>query len=526
MMMNKNSIGMRLTLAFGLTTAILVITVGIAFKGFRSLQMALEAVKQQSIQIVAAKDTYGQAMATLSYVAAAASASELALGQHYAELAQSHHDAYQAELETLKGTVHTEESKQVLDALETTLAAAWEANKVVIETSQGSQRDQAIKTFAAVICPKIAKWEKACTALVLTSQTQMDEALAKAEATVRRSILSILVSGVIAIAAAAVLGFLITQSITQPVKGFMAVLEKVATGDLTVQAPVNSSDEIGQLGTYLNQTLRRIGTIIREVSEASSSVASGATELSSTTEQLSNTTSEIGDGAEHQRVAMGQFSAMDHKISDSILDVNERMEMANRLSAESLKMAAGGLSSAQQASKSMEAIKESSDKVGKITGVITDIARQTNLLSLNAAIEAAKAGDQGKGFAVVAEEVRKLAERSGLAAKEITELIRESTEKVQEGSVLVAGATTTLAAIEANIRDRSKEVSHIGVAIKDITQATKEQAKTTEELAMQTERNASAIHELASTTQEIARTTEDLAKIANQLQASTSQFTV
>ena len=131
MMMNKNSIGMRLTLAFGLTTAILVITVGIAFKGFRSLQMALEAVKQQSIQIVAAKDTYGQAMATLSYVAAAASASELALGQHYAELAQSHHDAYQAELETLKGTVHTEESKQVLDALEAapagiSEAAAWQ----------------------------------------------------------------------------------------------------------------------------------------------------------------------------------------------------------------------------------------------------------------------------------------------------------------------------------------------------------------------------------------------------------------
>ena len=525
-MINKNSIGMRLTLAFGLTTAILVITVGIAFKGFHSLQMALAAVKQQSIQIVAAKDTYGQAMATLAYVAAAASASEQAVQTHYIGLAQSHHDAYLAELETLKGMTHTDESKQVLDALTDTLAAAWEANGQVIEISQGSQHDQAIKIFSGVICPKIAKWEKACTQLGLTSQTQMDGALAKAEATVRRSVLSILVAGAIAIAAAAVLGLLITRSIIRPVQGFMEVLEKVAKGDLTVQAPVNSRDEIGQLGTYLNQTLRRIETIIRDVSRASSAVASGATELSATTELMSNTTTEIGDGAEHQRVAMGQFSVMDRKISDSILGVNERMVMANRLSADSLKMAADGLSSAQQASKSMEAIKESSDKVGKISGVITDIARQTNLLSLNAAIEAAKAGEQGKGFAVVAEEVRKLAERSGLAAKEITVLIRESTEKVQEGSVLVDGATSTLAAIEASIRDRSKEMTYIGTAIKDITQATQEQAKTTEEMAMQTGRNASAIHELASTTHEIARTTEDLAMVATQLQVSISQFIV
>jgi methyl-accepting chemotaxis protein len=525
-MINRHSIGVRLNLAFGLIVIVLIITVGIAFKGFRSLQSALETVNQQSNQSVTAQKTFGEAMATLDYVSAAAAASEDALRAHFIELAKSHHEAYVADLDTLKGKASSDESKQTLESLATTLDSAWSAMGQVIEISQGSQHEEAIKIFAAVIAPKIVRWEKACVDLGLAQQAQMDVAMKSAEATSRRSILSILIAGALAIAAAVALGFLIPRSITRPVKGFMKVLEKVAAGDLTVQASVRSKDEIGQLGTYLNETLRRIEVIIREVSQASTSIASGATELSATTEQLSATTTEIGAGAEHQRQAMDQFSAMDHRISDSILDVNRRMEAANVLSGASLKMVAGGLSSAQQASQSMEAIKESSDKVGRITGVITDIARQTNLLSLNAAIEAAKAGEQGKGFAVVAEEVRKLAERSGLAAKEITELIRDSTEKVQEGTVLVHGATRTLASIEANIRDRSNEVAHIGTSVKDITQATQEQAKATEALSTQTEHNASAIHELASTTHEIARTTDDLAKIANQLQTSVSQFTI
>ena len=174
----------------------------------------------------------------------------------------------------------------------------------------------------------------------------------------------------------------------------------------------------------------------------------------------------------------------------------------------------------------MAAIEESSAKVGRITTVIADIARQTNLLSLNAAIEAAKAGAQGKGFSVVAEEIRKLAERSGQAAKEINALIQESTERVQVGAASVGSVSRALTALEQAIQGSATRIETI-IQATDVQARSAEQAEqaigTTTQLS---ERSASATTELASSLDETTRTVEDLAQAANHLRDLGSRFTL
>jgi len=174
----------------------------------------------------------------------------------------------------------------------------------------------------------------------------------------------------------------------------------------------------------------------------------------------------------------------------------------------------------------MAAIQDSSQKVNRIITVIADIARQTNLLSLNAAIEAAKAGQQGKGFAVVAEEIRKLAERSAGAAKEIGALIGESSERVLTGSAAAAQVSASLDRIQEHIRETGDHVGNISGAMVQQASSVSQLQRQLDLVSSLTERNASATVQLASAMQETSRTTEDLASLATELRILTHRFRI
>jgi methyl-accepting chemotaxis protein len=172
----------------------------------------------------------------------------------------------------------------------------------------------------------------------------------------------------------------------------------------------------------------------------------------------------------------------------------------------------------------MDEIREATGQIVQAVKVIQDLARQTNLLSLNAAIEAAKAGAQGKGFAVVAEEVRKLAERSRGAAKEIEELILHTQEAVAGGVTSVQVTMESLEAIRRRIEGLSERITQIGtfadVQAETSQRVTERMAVTSQHLAQ----NATATTELAATVKEIAHTSEDLAQVADGLRNLVSTF--
>ena len=324
------------------------------------------------------------------------------------------------------------------------------------------------------------------------------------------------------------LGFLFTRTVSKQVgrstQAIQTAMEALSQGDLTVSCTLAGQDEFAHIGRNVNDVASHLRRDVNQISDITARTASGATELAATVDQLRDTTDHISNGSEQQRTAMGHSASALEQMATSINGVRNSAASAESLSLASLQASAQGQTSSRDSAQAMQAIQESSGKVGRIISVITDIARQTNLLSLNAAIEAAKAGTMGKGFAVVAEEIRKLAERSGAAAKEITALIGESAERVEVGSGAVALVGTSLEAIERNVSSNAELVREIARAMEEQSRASADVVQAMAATTSLTERNASAATELAATVHETARTTDELARLAQDLQSLTLRF--
>jgi len=182
-----------------------------------------------------------------------------------------------------------------------------------------------------------------------------------------------------------------------------------------------------------------------------------------------------------------------------------------------VKAAAEGAQQGEATVMAMQAIRQATQEMVKAVQVIQDLARQTNLLALNAAIESAKAGVHGKGFGVVAEEVRKLAEHSAGAAKQIGDLIHQTEEAMVTGVRTVEATDVTIRTIQENISEVVAAAREIGSATEEQERTSDEMARQVEESAQSTERSAAASTELAQTVEEVNRTADYLAQIAEEL---------
>jgi len=319
---------------------------------------------------------------------------------------------------------------------------------------------------------------------------------------------------------------LVGRQVGDGVKDLERSMRALHQGDLTVHCQVEGRDELGHIGRSLNLAMVRLCEDLQAMARIAGQNASSATELSATGDQINTATGEISRGADQQRRAVETSTSALAEMARSAQEARRSAATAEQLAQGSLAASQEGLRSAGESTQAMAAIKESEEKVSRITTVIAEIARQTNLLRLNAAIEAAKAGQQGRGFAVVAEEIRKLAERSAGAAREIFGLIQESNQRVLAGGQAVAAVAQSLSTIEQDVRRNAEQV-HTIAQVLEVQTGTGEQAVQAMHATMQfTERNASATTQLASSVAETARTIDELARLAGDLRSRIQRFKV
>jgi len=417
--------------------------------------------------------------------------------------------------------------KYVKEGLEPAMAAVL----------SGDYRETYRLTFE-VINPTIQKANKSMEALMQREVDLAKAAHSKSQekyrlfrAIIIGSILGALVCGL-------TFGLLISASIGRSTVLLKDTAEMLASGNLTVRAEISSRDELGVIGESFNHIANTLQSAMERVHACSAELTMAAGELRNNAEQ-------IATGSDHVAVQAVTAATAGEEMAATSNDIASNCSMAVESANRACNSATSGSLIVQQtvegmariagkvldSARTVESLGARSDQIGQIIGTIEDIADQTNLLALNAAIEAARAGEQGRGFAVVADEVRALAERTTRATKEIGVMIkaiqgetRNAVAAMEEGVKEVERGTQDAARSGQALDDILAQVNEVTDQINQIATAAEEQTATTNEISGNMQRITEVVQETAASSQVTAESAVRLAGLALELQSVVDQF--
>jgi methyl-accepting chemotaxis protein len=337
-----------------------------------------------------------------------------------------------------------------------------------------------------------------------------------------------------------VAALVITRQITRPLQQTMEAVERIANGDLSRDLQVTRRDELG----VLQQGIQRMGATLRELIGG---IRDGVTQIASAAEELSAVTEQTSAGVNSQKVETDQVATAMHEMTATVQEVARNAEQASvaatsadeqarqgdKVVAEAIAQIEKLAEEVRRSTEAMNTLQKESDKIGSVMDVIKAVAEQTNLLALNAAIEAARAGEAGRGFAVVADEVRGLAQRTQKSTEEIEGLVAGLQAGTQQvANVMLSSRGLTDSSVEltrkagTSLENITRTVSNIQSMNQQIAAAAEQQSSVAEEISRSILNVRDVSEQTAAASEETAASSVELARLGNQLQMMVSHFRV
>ena len=498
-------IGTRLAGAF---TALLLLLLVVACIGWSSLAVTkknIDVILNENIQkIDAATDLQRElnmcARAVRNYILFSADKKK-AMRERLNQAGQNMVEP----VERLQRLVVTEQGHQLATDIASGRGAVILLFQKTITLVDAGKTEEAVAFLQTVVQEPQDRLFAAVAEMIASQERFNDDAKARMNRKYDFAMRALLAAVVAAIAVGAFLSWSITRSITVPIGRAVAVARTVAAGDLTSVIEAGARDETGQLLDALKTMNDSLVDIVTQVRAGTETIATASAQISSGNLDLSSRTEQQASSLEETASSMEELTSTVNQNADNA-------RQANQLAVSASEVAIAGGAVMAQVVDTMGSIHGSADKIVDIIAVIDGIAFQTNILALNAAVEAARAGEQGKGFAVVANEVRNLAQRSTVAAKEIKALIGDSVEKVELGTKLVDKAGATMQAIVASIRSVTDIMGEITAASQEQATGIEQINQAIAQMDEATQQNASLVEEAAAASHALQDQADSLSK--------------
>jgi len=481
-------IGMRLFLGFGILLGIFGMAVLFTSVSIRTMERNSRQLADDRLPQALAAENMAFAVSQTQQFLTDVAATHDQKGLKDAETAAEKFRSGAKSFRELFARENNAKGQREIEELETLFAAFHETGKRMTDVyitdgmAAGNKVMESVDRSAGLLVEKVAAFrlEQVAGAQVLSRKN--------AEA-VKGVQYTLVVLGGIAAIAGVLIAALITRSITIPVRKGARIATELAAGNLDVSIAAWGRDEMGQLLIAMKDMVERLRSVVTDVKAAANNVASGSEQLSAGAGRMSQGTTQQAASTEEASASIEEMNATIRQNADNAVQTEK---IARKSSADAL----------ESGKAVAEAVSAMKDIAGKIS-IIEEIARQTNLLALNAAIEAARAGEHGRGFAVVAAEVRKLAERSQVAAGEIGRLSASSVQVAERAGVM-------LSSLVPDIQRTAELVQEISAASKEQTSGAEQINGAIQQLNQVVQKNAGATEEIASTAEELALQAEQL----------------